>query len=141
VRGAVQNFVAGADVKTIQEIGTKLFECLFQQDVYSLYKSALDAAHETTGKYISIKLYAEPPELAYIPWETLYDKRGTFHLCCAGTTPFARTATVNDEDFYIYDKPPIRILGVISAPKSFAGTPHELNTYAEQAALNLTLGA
>jgi hypothetical protein len=48
VRGAVLNFVTGADVKTIQEIGTKLFDCLFQQDVYSLYKSTLDAAHETT---------------------------------------------------------------------------------------------
>jgi hypothetical protein len=138
VRGAVLNFVTGADVKTIQEIGTKLFDCLFQQDVYSLYKNALDAAHETTGKHLSIKLYAEPPELAYIPWETLYDKRGLFHLCCTGTTLFARTATVNDEDLYIYDKPPIRILGVISAPKSFA---YELNTYAEQAALNLTLGS
>ncbi|MBR0948611.1 CHAT domain-containing protein [Bradyrhizobium liaoningense] len=139
-RGAILDFVTGADVKTIQEIGTKLFESLFQQDVYLLYKSALDAAHEATGKHLSIKLYAEPPELAYIPWETLYDKRG-FHLCCTGTTLFARTATVNDEDLYIYDKPPIRILGVISAPKSFIGTPHELNTYAEQAALNLTLGS
>ena len=141
VTGAALNFVTGADVKTIQEIGSKLFDCLFQQDVYLLYKNAVSATHETAGANLSIKLFVEPPELAYIPWETLYDKRSLFHLCCSGNTLFARTATMTDEDLHIYDKPPVRILGMISAPKSFAGTPYELNSYAEQAALDQVLGS
>jgi hypothetical protein len=135
----VTNFIAGADVKTIQEIGTKLFDCLFQQDVYALYRTSLSTAQRTSGAVLTIKLLVEPAELAYIPWETLFDRRGNFHLCCYGTTPFARTATMQDENLHIYDKPPIRILGMIAAPKSFVGTPHELNTDAEQASLKEAL--
>src|SRR4051812_36382138 len=139
VRGPPLNFTAGADVKNIQEIGVKLFDCLFQQDVYALYRRCLSTAQKTSGADLPIKLLVEPPELAYVPWETLFDKHRNFHLCCYGTTPFARTATMQDEDLHIYDKPPIRVLGMIAAPKSFAGTPHELNTDAEQAALNEAL--
>jgi hypothetical protein len=144
VRGAALNFTAGAftagaDVKNIQEIGMKLFDCLFQQELYALYKRSLSTAQRTSGADLPIKLLVETPELAYVPWETLFDRRGNFHLCCYGTTPFARTATMQDEDLHIYDKPPIRVLGMIAAPKSFVGTPHELNTDAEQAALKEAL--
>jgi hypothetical protein len=139
VRGTTLNFTAGADVKNIQEVGVKLFDCLFQQDVYALYRRSLSTAQGISGADLPIKLLVEPTELAYVPWETLYDKRGNFHLCCYGATPFARTAMMQDEDLYIYDKPPIRILGMVAAPKSFVGTPHELNTDAEQAALKEAL--
>jgi len=137
--GGILNFVAGADLKNIQEMGSKLFDCLFQQDVYALYRKALEGARKKTGADLPIKLYVEPAELAYIPWETMYDKKALVHLCCYGMTPFARTASLNFEDIYIYDKPPINILGMISAPKSFIGTPRELDTDAEQAALDHAL--
>jgi CHAT domain len=88
---------------------------------------------------LPIKLLVEPPELAFVPWETLFDKRGKFHICCYGTTSFARTAKMEEEDLYIYDKAPIKVLGMISAPKSFYGTPHELDTDAEQKALTEAL--
>src|SRR5215212_9840946 len=39
-RGAAADFIAGADIKNIQAIGSKLFNCLFQQDVYALYSNA-----------------------------------------------------------------------------------------------------
>jgi len=139
VRSFAQNFTAGADIKNIQEIGTRLFDCLFQHDVYALYKEARETAQRTPGADLPIKLFVEPPELAYVPWETLFDKRGDFHLCCYGVTPFARTVAMQEEDLYIYDKPPIRVLGMIAAPKSFIGTPYELNADAEQAALTEAL--
>jgi hypothetical protein len=138
-RGGILNFVAGADRKTIQEIGLKLFNCVFQQDVYALYRKALEDVQKKTGVDLPIRLYVEPAELAYIPWETMFDRKADAYLCCYGMTPFARTATLNFEDIYIYDKPPINILGMISAPKSFIGTPRELDTDAEQTALNNAL--
>ncbi|MEA2941953.1 MAG: hypothetical protein QOD09_2482 [Bradyrhizobium sp.] len=138
-RGITGDFVAGADVKSIQEIGEKLFDCLFQQDVYALYKQSLAAVQAVAGASLPIKLLVEPSELAFVPWETLFDKKGNFHICCYGTTPFARTATMQEEDLHIYDQPPIKVLGMISAPKSFSGTPHELNTDAEQKALTEAL--
>src|SRR5262249_214536 len=92
VRGGGYGFTAGADVKNIQEIGTKLFDCLFQQDVYALYRESLAKSQRISGANLPIKLLVEPPELAYVPWETLFDKRGNFHLCLFGATPFARAA-------------------------------------------------
>lgn len=139
VGGAMLNFVAGADVKNIQEMGSMLFECLFRQDVYFLYRKALEAAKKKAGVDLAIKLYVQPSELAYIPWETMFDGKAFVHLCCYGMTPFARTATLNFDDIYIYDKPPINVLGMISAPKTFIGTPHELDTDEEQAALDHAL--
>jgi hypothetical protein len=139
VRGGGYWFTAGADVKNIQEIGTKLFDCLFQQEVYALYRESLAKAQRISGANLPIKLLVEPPELAYVPWETLFDKRGNFHLCLYGATPFARAATMQDEDLHIYDKPPIRVLGMISAPKEFVGTPDELDADAEQAGLEEAL--
>src|SRR5215468_6320669 len=93
VGGAMLNFVAGADVKNIQEMGSMLFNCLFRQDVYVLYRNALEAAKKKAGVDLAIKLYVQPPELAYIPSETIFDEKAFAHLCCYGMTPFARTAT------------------------------------------------
>jgi hypothetical protein len=138
VRSLAANFGSGADAKSIRDIGTTLFNCIFQQDIYALYRKTLDSAHKTRTR-LSIKLCVEAPELAYIPWETMYDKRGSFHLCCYGATPFARTASMKDQELYIYNETPIRILGMISAPKSFVGTQHELNTAAEESALEQAL--
>jgi hypothetical protein len=46
---------------------------------------------------------------------------------------------MKDQELYIYKEIPIRILGMISAPKSFAGTQHELNADGEQSALEKAL--
>jgi hypothetical protein len=138
VRSVASNLGPGADVKSIRDIGSKLFNCVFQQDVYALYRETLDSAHKTRTR-LPIKLCVEASELAYIPWETMYDSRGVFHLCCYGTTPFARTASMRDQELYIYNQTPIRILGMIAAPKSFIGTQHELNTAAEESALEQAL--
>src|SRR5262249_18829722 len=132
------NFASGPDIKSIREIGSKLFNCVFQQDVYALYREALESAHKNRMR-LAIKLWVEAPELSYIPWETMFDSRGLFHLCCYGTTPFARTASMKDQELYIYKETPIRILGIISAPKSFVGTDDELDTAAEESALELAL--
>src|SRR5262249_8571380 len=132
------NFALGPDIKSIREIGSKLFNCVFQQDVYALYREALESAHKNRMR-LAIKLWVEAPELSYIPWETMFDSRGLFHLCCYGTTPFARTASMKDQELYIYKETPIRILGIISAPKSFVGTDDELDTAAEESALELAL--
>ncbi len=138
VRNVASNFAPNADVKSIRDIGSQLFNCVFQQEVYTLYREALESAHKTRTR-LPIKLCVEVPELAYIPWETIYDTRGQFHLCCYGTTPFARTASMKDQELYIYKETPIRILSMISLPKSFVGTQHELNTDAEQSALEEAL--
>jgi hypothetical protein len=137
VRGGF-NFSVGADSKGIQEIGSRLFDCVFQPEIYELYKDALEEAL-VKGNQLYIKLCVEAPELSYVPWEAMFDKRRLFHLCCYQPTPFARVASMRELDLHIYEEPPLRVLCMVSAPKDFIGTPYELRTDAEQAALDLAL--
>jgi CHAT domain len=136
--GAVRgiNSVDAADFKGLKEIGSRLFDCVFQPEIYELYKDAYEAAVD--GE-LPIKLCIEAPELAYIPWETMFDKRRLFHLSCSQATPFARVATMQELDLHIYEKPPLSVLCMVSAPKDFIGTEHELRTDVEQAALDRAL--
>jgi hypothetical protein len=137
VRGGF-TFSGGADSKGIQEIGSRLFDCVFQPEIYELYKDALEEAL-VNGNQVYIKLCVEAPELSYLPWEAMFDKRRLFHLCCYQPTPFARVASMRELDLHIYEEPPLRVLCMVSAPKDFIGTPYELRTDAEQAALDLAL--
>jgi CHAT domain len=137
VRGGF-NFSVGADSKGIQEIGSRLFDCVFQPEIYELYKDALEEALVNRNQ-LYIKLCVEAPELSYLPWEAMFDKRRLFHLCCYQPTPFARVASMRELDLHIYEEPPLRVLCMVSAPKDFIGTPYELRTDAEQAALDLAL--
>jgi hypothetical protein len=137
VRGGF-NFSGGADSKGIQEIGSRLFDCVFQPEIYELYKDALEEALVNRNQ-LYIKLCVEAPELSYLPWEAMFDKRRLFHLCCYQPTPFARVASMRELDLHIYEEPPLRVLCMVSAPKDFIGTPYELRTDAEQAALDLAL--
>ena len=132
------NFSGGADCRGIKEIGQRLFDCVFQPEIYELYKDYFDAALLHNSE-LPIKLCVEAPELTYVPWEVMFDKRRYFHLCCSQNTPFTRVATVHELDLYIYDELPLRILGMVSAPSDFFGTPYELRTDVEQAALDLAL--
>jgi hypothetical protein len=129
---------AAADSKGIQEIGTRLFDCVFPRQVFRLYKDTLEEALRK-GEELQVKLCVEPPELSYLPWEAMFDKPGLFHLACNLHTPFARVASLQELDLHIYEAPPLRVLCMVSAPKDFIGTPLELRTDAEQAALELAL--
>lgn|SRR6516164_1483838 len=127
-----------ADAKNIQEIGVRLFDSVFQPEIYKVYKDSLDAAIRDESE-LHIKLCVEPPELSYVPWETMFDKRGLFYLSCSQRTPFARAATMKELDLHIYDKLPLRVLCMVSAPNDFVGTAYELRTDVEQAALDHAL--
>ena len=132
------NCTGGANSKGIREIGSLLFDCVFQPEIYDLYKDALEEA-VPKGDELHIKLCVEAPEISYLPWEAMFDKRRLFHLCCYQPTPFARVASMREFDLHIYEEPPLRVLCMVSAPKEFIGTPYELRTDAEQAALDLAL--
>jgi CHAT domain len=132
------SFGNGADSRGIQEIGARLFDCVFQPEIYELYKDHLEAARRGNAE-LRVKLCVEAQELTYVPWETMFDKRRLFHLSCSQTTPFARVATMQEFDLHIYDELPLRILCMVSAPNDFVGTPYELQTDVEQAGLDHAL--
>jgi CHAT domain len=134
--GGAAQFFNGADKKLLQEIGTDLFKAAFQDnDVYLLYRESYKRAL-ATQKELSIKLCVEAAELSELPWEAMFDPRGNFHMSCSRWTPFIRTAELDVVDRPMFEELPLRVLVFVSKPKSLVGTPAELNTDGEQAALD-----
>jgi hypothetical protein len=110
---------SGSEYWMIQEIGSKLFDFIFQKDIFALYKDSLKAAK---GKYpLQIKLCIDAPEFSYLPWETLYDRKNRRYLSCSQETPFARAVSMEDDDRPITRRLPIRILGMAAKPKDMMG--------------------
>jgi CHAT domain-containing protein/CHASE2 domain-containing sensor protein len=62
-----------ADMK---EMGEKLFDALFQSEIYSVFERNLDRA-TSAGKKLRLRLRLDAPELICLPWELIYNaKRG-----------------------------------------------------------------
>src|SRR5262249_16937857 len=119
--------------------GARLFDCVFQGDVYVLYKDSLEAALLNNSQF-QINFCVEGPELTKLPWEAMFDKRRLFHLLCSQQILFARgTAQKPRVLFPIHDKLPLRMICMVSAPKDFIGTRYELQTDVEQATLDREL--
>jgi CHASE2 domain-containing sensor protein len=52
-------------------IGNKLFNALFQNEVYHLLQNSLDKA-QRENKYVRLKLRLDAPELVCLPWELMH---------------------------------------------------------------------
>jgi hypothetical protein len=125
--GAATHVKRFVETKRTRKIGSDLFDYVFQPAVYKLYQGSLEEAL-VTGQRVYIKLRVEPPELSYVPWEIMFDKRRLFYVSCSQQTPFARAGRFDEQDLHIFDKLPLRVLCMVSAPNDFVGTPYELKT-------------
>src|SRR5947209_3621432 len=75
--------------QTIQGFGQALFGALFTGQVRDLYVASRTQA-ESQGKGLRVKLRLQPPELAALPWEFLYDAGQGQYLCLSDKTPLVR---------------------------------------------------
>jgi WD40 repeat protein len=105
--------------QAVQQFGQNLFDALLAGEVRSRYDVSLSRA-EQQGKRLRLKLRIQPPELAALPWEYLYDPRKGEYLCLARSTPIVRYLELAGTSQPLAVKPPLRILGMISSP---AGLP------------------
>lgn len=77
---------------TLQEariVGGDLFNALFQGDVRSRYDVSRRLAQAQKAA-LRIRLRIEPPELAALPWELLFDARSDEFLALSRSTPVVR---------------------------------------------------
>jgi hypothetical protein len=106
--------------KIVQEIGSRLFEFIFQRTILDLYnQSYRDARRHQTP--LLIRLCVEHPDLSFVPWETLYDKDNRFYLATSHYTPFARGVNSGDDEGSLASEGPIRILGMAARVKTLNG--------------------
>lgn len=72
-----------------QDFGQALFDALFVREIRGRYDLALQEARRQE-KGLRVKLRFDPPELAALPWEFMFDKRKDEYLSLSCYTPIVR---------------------------------------------------
>jgi hypothetical protein len=130
----------GSDERMVQEIGSHLFDFIFQRKVLDLYTECY-AGRRKLQQPLSIRLHVKHPGLSYVPWETLYDKTNRFYVTTSQHTPFARAVDDDDDNSSLGGGRPIRILGMAARAKVLNGITLDLiEVDAEQVAIKKALG-
>ena len=117
--GNTRRLVSSAQEQTVREFGQTLFNTLMTSEVRSRYEISLnEAARRKKG--LRVKLRIQPPELAVLPWEFMYDPRAGDYICLSTQTPLVRYIDTPQVVEPLGIAPPLKILGVIANPVGLA---------------------
>ncbi|HEU4755469.1 MAG TPA: CHAT domain-containing protein, partial [Agromyces sp.] len=112
---------------TVQRVGLVLFTSVFTGEVGAAYRTSAAVAHERgAGLKLVLRL---TPELAALPWESLYDPETGGYL--SRQEPLVRTVPAGYTSEPLAVDPPLRILGIVSSPRDL----QRLDTALERARL------
>ena len=104
-----------ATEQPVREVGQQLFEALFPAGpVNSTYRSSLGMARQR-GTRLRVVLRLTAPELAALPWETLFDPETETYLC--RQEPLVRHVPAPHTLGPLPVSPPLRILGLVASPR------------------------
>jgi CHAT domain-containing protein len=124
----------------LHAFGKEVFRAVFRDsgEVAQKFASSLDMVQKEGDKVagLRMKLRVEPPELASLPWEYMFDEAQKNpnllqnYLCLRHRSPLVRFLDVNGPDVPLRIDGPLRVLGMIANP----GTPEweKLDTEAER---------
>ena len=98
----------------IREVGQQLFEAVFAERVYGRYTASLQEAARR-GEPLRLVLRLRTPELAALPWETMFDAEADEYLC--QREPIVRYVETAQPATPLPVNPPLRVLGLVSAPR------------------------
>jgi CHAT domain-containing protein len=101
--------------KRVDEFGRELWQALFSSDVQANFAVAREKA-KASDRGVRLKLQMEPPELAALPWEYLYDGQRRDYLALSMTTPIVRYIPVGHPIEPLVVNPPLRMLGMVVSP-------------------------
>lgn len=138
-RDAAGSLASGSDERIVQEIGSQLFDFIFQRKILDLYQECFQAARRDDEPFL-IRLRVSDPALAYVPWETMYDKKNRFYVTTSQSTPFTRAVDDYGEERRMCAARPIRVLGMAARVKVLNGFAlDEIEVDAEQVAIKKAL--
>ena len=98
----------------VREIGRQLFEALFADRVYGRYTASVQEAARR-GEPLRVVLRLRAQELAALPWEAMFDPEADEYLC--QREPIVRYVETAQPATPLPVDPPLRVLGLISAPR------------------------
>lgn len=110
--------------KVLREFGAEVFKLVFRAPaIERQFVSSLDRAREQQGTVegLRLKLRVDPPELAVLPWEYVYDDLTQTYLCLKNTSPLVRFLEVPEPTPPLTVKSTLNVLGMISNPRRRLG--------------------
>ena len=103
---------------SVRDVGQRLFEALFSQhDVGGVYRASRALADER-GDPLRIVLRIDAPELAAMPWESMFDASAGSYV--SRREPLVRHVAVSASAPPLKVQLPLRILAVIASPRALA---------------------
>ena len=135
-RRRTQRKIRGSDsveMAAAKEIGGRLFNAVFQGEVYACLHATISAA-QSSGQGVRILLRLNPG-LGDLPWEYLYNAAWNQFFSLSADTPIVRYLELNPPIRPLPVSPPLRMLVMISSPSDFAA----LDTQDEWQRLNTAL--
>jgi hypothetical protein len=98
------------NTRELHYVGARLFDSLFQGEILRLYVHLLEQIRNT-GARLRIRLQIEPPIVARLPWECLYDTRnGVFFGATTDMTLVRYRPPSGAEPLAVAAHPPLRVL-------------------------------
>lgn len=105
-----------SEEEQVQHFGRELFEALMVGDIRSRFDLLQERA-QRQGAGVRIRLRIQPPEVATLPWEFLYDGRRGEYVCLSLNTPVVRYLETAQPSQPLLVTPPLRILGLVCSPR------------------------
>jgi tetratricopeptide (TPR) repeat protein len=106
--------ILSAQELPVREVGRQLFEAVFADRVYGRYTASVQEAARQ-GQPLRVVLRLRAPELAGLPWEAMFDPEADEYLC--QREPIVRYVETAQPATPLPVNPPLRILGIVSAPR------------------------
>lgn len=100
-----------------EAFGQRLFNFLLPGEVLAVYRNSLAIARRD-GRGLRLRLRFQDPALAALPWELMHDAAEKDHVALDPETPIVRHLEIAREHVPLTIVPPLRILGMISSPRS-----------------------
>lgn len=112
------------NAKELHYVGARLFDSLFQGEILRLYVHLLEQVRNT-GARLRVRLKLDPPMVARLPWECLYDTRDRTFLGKSSDITLVRyRQPLGADPPTVPGRPPLRVLLAVHSPDvSDAGAP------------------
>ncbi len=102
--------VSDLNPRELHYVGARLFDSLFQDEILRLYVHLLQQIRNT-GARLRVRLALEPPIVARLPWECLYDTRNGAFLSTTPEVTLVRYVRPSaQEPPAMAARPPLRVL-------------------------------
>lgn len=102
-----------------KDFGRELFDLVLAGNVLTRFRVA-EAAADDDDKGLRVRLRIDPPELARLPWEFLFDTEARDYVAISAKTPVTRYLALPQARKQLLVKPPLRILGMTASPGDHA---------------------